>query len=461
MSVMIQQEIETREVVDEDDDAGGDLSAWKSFEKAMDLQPKELLRLDESSKDGIRGLFLNRNVKAGDVIMSIPLEKCLRDDQPPKWISMQSTAISELNNDDDSEHSDDQGNPYGSSSDWAVRLGASLMDHQLKDFEKDLHTKLWFSFMPDPDWLRASLPIHWDEAMVQNARCTALELAVDTTYFTHATAVQDLLMGLQNTPEASKMSHSSRQRFVENALDVVQTRACRVELTKPNGSIQSLRLLAPIFDFLNHAVPASASFGLEDGNRLVVRALRDQERDQEVTIDYGESARPAWKCLTSYGFVPTYIAPDAGDSGGVDDGVIAEVYMDGVRYEVGPGFIPEDMVSAALDSSLLMNDPSRIGGEFDLPKVEYNVELTPEIAIRLARRISDVAYQLLLDPPPAECDTSRINNFDDDESDNNDNDVSHEPETLFSNRLAATLRWNQHRVLLECSLRLHDWAVQQ
>ena len=37
-----------------------------------------------------------------------------------------------------------------------------------------------------------------------------------------------------------------------------------------------------------------------------VRATCDIAEGEEVLIDYGDSARTAWRCLTSYGFVPEY-----------------------------------------------------------------------------------------------------------------------------------------------------------
>ncbi len=40
--------------------------------------------------------------------------------------------------------------------------------------------------------------------------------------------------------------------------------------------------------------------------KLVVRATRDIAEGEEVLIDYGDSARPAWRCLTLYVFVQEY-----------------------------------------------------------------------------------------------------------------------------------------------------------
>ncbi|MDV2687365.1 hypothetical protein RYX56_23750, partial [Alkalihalophilus lindianensis] len=83
-----------------------------------------------------------------------------------------------------------------------------------------------------------------------------------------------------------------------------------------------------------------------DEQVLVVRARRDIKADQEVLIDYGDSARPAWRCLSSYGFVPNYrVSSDEYFEG--EDECVAEVYFNGKRYEVSTDTIPTDLVEAA------------------------------------------------------------------------------------------------------------------
>ena len=86
-------------------------------------------------------------------------------------------------------------------------------------------------------------------------------------------------------------------------LYIVQTRSYRVEETNRPTWCSSLRILAPIFDFINHASSlcegegfANAYFGLEnlsegsftekdnlhDSVILVVRARRDINKDEEI-----------------------------------------------------------------------------------------------------------------------------------------------------------------------------------
>jgi hypothetical protein len=345
------------------------------------VQPAGLLRLGES-EDGIRGLYLNHAVKNGDLILSVPLSKCFRDDQQlPDWMPRK---------DDDSV--EEEGN-------WALRLAACLMEAQKSPYQS--HHSLWFSLLPNPSDLRLSLPTHWDDEIVQSTSHTAFTMAVDSAYFARAGAIQSIDVHVD----------------LNGALDVIQTRTCRVQTSKGDP----LRLLAPVFDLFNHASPATAEFCLENDDVLVVRAKADLDQDQHVCIDYGPSTKPAWNSLVSYGFIPA------------EDEELAEVYLDGVRYEVGPDFIPEDMVVAASSVYLAQTQD-----------LDDSVVLTPVIATFLARRISDVAHSFLI-PPGA----------------NEGNTLESTPESTISMRLASALRWNQHRILLKCSLNLQNWAEQQ
>jgi len=267
-----------------------------------------------------------------------------------------------------------------------------------------------------------------------------------------ADAVEDLASALANNDIAGRYDVEERRRLAENALDVVQTRSCR--LSKPSssgegGNTSPIRVLAPVFDFINHPSGSSANAEFlmviddnEEEERLVVRALRDVDAGEQVLISYGDSSKPAWKCLAAYGFVPIF--PNDGDSADNYDHEqhIAEVYIDGVRYEVGPTTIPEDVVLAMSKRDVADVDPDEQQRENPV------VTLTPEIALRLAGRLSEVSYQLLLDP---------LDRYSSEEED----DVTETPEDVLSAQLAASLRWNQHRILLTCSTGLQEWASDQ
>lgn len=224
----------------------------------------------------------------------------------------------------------------------------------------------------------------------------------------------------------------------------VQTRACRVERTCEDG-VQwgpPLRILAPIFDFINHGSSrsngkgsANAAFGIEGEKmcdlheaKLVVRASRDLLEGEEVLIDYGDSARPAWRCLTSYGFVPQYCMSDNEDDDHIEN--VAELWMNGLRFEVDPHSIPYDLVEVAAAQTLLDHG-------FDEEEVKEEEEkagngvLSPKVANTIAKRATDAAFHLLLE--------HELGNSEEDwES----------PDLVHAGSLAASLRWSQHRVLL-------------
>jgi hypothetical protein len=319
---------------------------------------------------------------------------------------------------------------------WASRLAAALIDKQLNLSSPTKSMDVWLQLLPEPKFLRASLPIHWDEQLLSKAKCTALELAVDSALFSRADAITDLTMALQDNEDVENI-----KELCDNALDLVQTRSCRVETA--DGVY--IRLLAPIFDFINHGSTANAVFALEDEN-LVVRATTDLNEGEQVLIDYGDSARPHWKCLVSYGFVPEYSEKD-------EEANIAEVYVHGRRFEVGPSAIPLDLVEE-------LEAHAESEGFYERPEVEEAPEtvLTPDIALRLANRLSEVAFQLLLDTDQEEMvslddgDDSEEMDEDDDEQDDNQN-----PEDVVSATLAASLRFAQHRTLLACASGLIDW----
>lgn len=431
----------------------------------------------------VRGVYLNRAVHSGDVVFSIPLSSCLRDDDPPLWHDCASSL------------EETEGSPCmiaGSynPSDWATRLAASLLHEQLarktSTAQNGLHdlkesTSLWLRLLPDPDWLRSSLPVHWSSTVLQSACCTSLELAVDASYFSRAEAVQDLTRSLMSSSSpfsavVQGMTPEQRQRMCEEALDVVQTRSCRVSIDlrsidlvgakADNGIMESstmardvtspLRVLAPVFDMINHSNRPNAEFVVQYGENddgtfgtgnLVVRALRNLLPGDQVLIDYGPSARPAYRCLASYGFVPFFQDEDDDDTETEEEEDVAEVYIDGSRYEVTRSTVPEDIVLAmtSLPSSSVFLGTGVSAAE----EGSDSVRLTPDVAIRLATRLSDVAYQLLLNPL----------NFVADGDDDDDGDRGELPNDVLSARLAASLRWNQHRILLACALRLRDWAV--
>ena len=235
------------------------------------------LRVGES---GVRGVFAEETVKPGTNVLQIPVGACLRDD------------AANLQSDE-----------------WAVRLASCFLELK-KNEKKSKAQQAWLALLPTD--LKESLPVHWDESLVRRCLSTGLDLAVDRSYFARAEALYQL------------QTHSSEPEC-QYALDIVQTRCCRVE--------PGIRLLAPIFDLLNHGGDQSNAEFFRDDDTLVVRTTETVEAGFEVLIDYGESARPAWKCLLNYGFVPS------------DDGRI-ELSFDGVEYSLGANSIPYELVES-------------------------------------------------------------------------------------------------------------------
>ena len=416
----------------------------------LQANPADLLYL--AIEDGERGVYVNEAIEEGDAILRIPLSSCIRDDCPPGWYQ---DAIQQRAHDDgDLDNVEDNPHHYNPSQ-WATRLAASLLSFQMNLSESEISSPVkqgqhtWLSMMPDEKILRASLPIHWSEDIVSSAKCTALELSIDTSFFARAEAVADLTAAL-GKELSSSLTADELERKCQNVLDLVQTRSCRVEALDGAKLCPQLRVLAPIFDFINHGSArhdgvgsANAYFGLEDeqyrnDSMLVVRAKRSIAKDEEVLFDYGDSTRPSWRCLASYGFVPEYRITSPDDEWeGEEDESVAEVFMDGSRYEVGSHIVPFEMVEAATFS--LEEEQNTNDIDYDKKRQEVTC-LSPEVALRIGKRVSDAAYQLLVE-------------------DVNDEEIENDLETIISYRSAASLRWSQHHVLLACATGLRDYAM--
>jgi hypothetical protein len=375
-----------------------------------------------------RGVFVKDPISQGDVVFSIPISNCFRDDQPPDWF--------EHFTEDDDVTDYERYNPSA----WAIRLAASLLDMELgRDDDSDVKRgrELWKELLPEKEMLRASLPVHWNEELIASTKCTELEVAVDNAFFWRGNAVLAIAdkLGLYLKEHKGGFDEKELKQKCEDALDMVQTRACRVERKAEDG-IQwgpPLRLLAPIFDFINHASSmtkgkfmANAEFNLEGEKlgdlhnaKLVVRAIKDIPSDEEVLIDYGDSARPAWKCLNSYGFVPEYDPKnDVTEDGCVEN--VAELWMNGLRFDVDPHSIPFDLVEVGKEQAMLDGD---LAIETDID----DEALSPAVVKTIAKRSSEAALHLLLVPDISDEDDS--------------------PEFRHSTKLAVALRKSQYNVL--------------
>ena len=265
--------------------------------------PADLLYLSSTSEDdtGERGVRLSRPVKKGGIILRMPLSSCLRDDAAPGWFAstlMTTTDEEDPEDDEDGEgRSDDECDDPGS--DWSTRLGASLLELRLRESGSgsgsgkrksgvDEGRSMWLSMLPNSARLRASLPVHWSEETVRSASCTALELAADARYFARAESANDMAARIRGSsragvgassdpPSLGSLADEEIDGMCHDALDVVQTRSCRVERREEEEEEEggrgrpTLRVLAPVFDFINHGSSrcegdgcANACFELED-----------------------------------------------------------------------------------------------------------------------------------------------------------------------------------------------------
>lgn len=438
----------------------------------------------------------------------------------------------------------------------------------------------WLALLPTASSLEACLPVHWSEEVLAQTRCPALEVAVDSTYFARARVKENLWErwnptysmdpaslkepaeeGEEEEEEDLKQQLLSLPNLMEYALDLVQTRSCRIWLPPNhlvnlsenanddqdgtitnhqnninNNSIMGkpIRILAPIFDLINHHPNAvNAEFGFDVAKKeekeeyflrsnaistkqqmqeqqqillLRVRAVKNIAENEQVFIDYGDSARPDWKCLLSYGFVPEYHPPseEDGDDSTSDSLAEATLMWMGQRFQVGPDRVPTDLIRVVQQIIRAEEDGEELGSnraadddEKEKEEENYNKNhtesvtatdrgddnyseepiLTPNIARRLAQIIlakESVAAGshgsvLLQSEEGKEEETEAAESMDFfgshmDETTSTGTRASllHKGYTTArcaSEQLVASLQWNQHQILMTCAKGLLEWAA--
>ena len=98
---------------------------------------------------------------------------------------------------------------------------------------------------------------------------------------------------------------------------------------------------------------------------------------------------------------------------------------------------------------------SAVGADVDEEGDESSpieVQLTGDIARKIAKRVREVGFFLLLEP-----DLRPYESFDETDG----SQVSLDPTDVLSHTLAASLRWSNHKVLLACAKRLEEYALEQ
>jgi hypothetical protein len=168
-----------------------------------------------------RGVFVNETVSKNELILSIPISNCFRDDEPPDWFE----RFTEDDDVTDYERYDQAA--------WAIRLAASLIDMDLEreddtiDEDVKRGREIWKSLLPDRNVLRASLPVHWSEDLIASAKCTALEVAVDNAYFSRGNAVMAISDKLRDFLGGGIDEDELKQKC-EDALDMVSVQTSYV-----------------------------------------------------------------------------------------------------------------------------------------------------------------------------------------------------------------------------------------
>lgn len=433
-----------------------------------------------SSNDSRRGLYYFGlpTIQQGDVILSIPLTSCLRDDNPPSWYY--GTANYDADRFDDIIEEEED-----SSTAWFTRLGAQvldiLIDPSATTSPSSCCWEMWHNSLPNSNILRSTLPVHWSSTAIAHTQCTDIDIMVDAQYFVREAAISRLIKKRYNPAVTAEEEEDDDgvikqqqllTRKCHDALDIVQTRSCRVERKLFGGGDDGddddnvpprvwgppIRIIAPVFDFINHGGSGSGSnacFGVEDninGNNnnnnillddssrwLVVRATRTINKGDEILIDYGDSARPQWKCLTSYGFVPSstvnYKEEEVNDNTDNE----AELWMHGRQFMVNALSVPYELVEVATAQAVLddeinvLDDNNKINSNYD----DDEVSLAPSILLAIAKRAKETAYNLILES------TTEITN-----DDNQEKVVWDTPDFIRAMSLASELRWSQHVVLL-------------
>jgi hypothetical protein len=252
-----------------------------------------------------RGVYLKTGVKEGDVILSIPISSCFRDDEPPGWFHQQQQSSRENNGSDNNINSSSDSNNINDGniiysnnnnnnideelhitdyerynpSAWSTRLAASILDMELcqekmrlsspsssasslsdDDNNLLLGREIWRSTLPDKDILRASLPVHWDEDVLATAKCTALELAVDSAYFARANAVSNLSEELWEALMNFKQEEEDEGILLERECNDVMDIALDME-TLQRKCHDALDIVSPTFYAWFRIAPAAISIG--------------------------------------------------------------------------------------------------------------------------------------------------------------------------------------------------------
>jgi len=343
--------------------------------------------------DGVRGVATNRPFRAGETIVRIPISSCVRANEPLS-------------------------NREGSSLETGLLAASIIQQFRNADQQFTQMLSIYKQLLPAAEELKFFLPVRWSPQEIKQllplAGSRRLQFGLDTALNRREQHVKDVFKVLEN-----QQAPSCTVEEAHAALDLVQSRACRVTLPYRNGNEReqvSLPIMAPIFDFINHGDPDtvnayySIEYGGNGGNErnansnargaggrnnnsgnlhntddpstlplqdyyLTIKAYRPLMAGEQILLDYGSSAHPSWQCLLSYGFVPNLYGP-------VDQNEKVEINVDGEFFEVTANSIPYYLVAHLAQTR---------GGE-DLDS--WRPEVTPDMAMDIIEILNKAAFDL-------------------------------------------------------------------
>jgi hypothetical protein len=196
------------------------------------------------------------------------------------------------------------------------------------------------------------------ETLVQ-AQSREFEIRADANYFRSFSFQDELLDALENV-ENFEIANSCESGQFSWAIDMIQSRVFRFEVQvkenvdpgKPHT--ESLRVLAPMFDFFNHSPTASSNLSLNyESQRIQLRVGRYMAGEQ-VLISYGDKTSDDLALF--YGFVPFEHNPFAAAElrGFVSGGQLAHLEACSVPFESHKFATLASKLAAAADAKLVL-----------------------------------------------------------------------------------------------------------
>eukprot|EP00899_Mesostigma_viride_P018362 jgi/Mesvir1/26527/Mv16182-RA.1 len=231
--------------------------------------------------EGGRGLVATRDLRAGEVVLTVPISACLSDE-------------------------DEKGAPLYEGAFWSIKLAARLLRERAKG-----DASRWAAYIAHlPQSMATPLTFQW-ESLQAIRYAHAQQLAFELSWM--ATDAFDRC-------EGAAIGHATREEF-DWALQIVHSRTLRLHKGGENGappgpsSSPLMRVLTPGLDLLNHSGDGAKAVweviwpSTGDGSsplpcegHIQVVVTEDVHAGEQLFISYG--ARNGDDFFLHYGFVP-------------------------------------------------------------------------------------------------------------------------------------------------------------